>query len=104
MGGGLGRLVPQAVDGGHDDVDAALLQGREDGSVLRVDLQRRRGDIDDDLDGVVLEPLATRKRTITATQLKGRSGLHGGIALATRDVFGPAGIARLLADEPGADG
>lgn len=49
-------------------------------------------------------PLATRKLTITATQLRGRSGLHGGIALATRDVFGPAGIARLLADEPGAEG
>ncbi|MFI1338315.1 ROK family protein [Streptomyces sp. NPDC020845] len=47
-------------------------------------------------------PLATRKLTITATQLKGSSGLHGGIALATQDVFGPAGIARLLADAPGA--
>ncbi|BBJ38384.1 hypothetical protein SSPO_011020 [Streptomyces antimycoticus] len=46
----------------------------------------------------------TRKLTITATQLKGRSGLPGGIAPATRDVFGPAGIARLLADEPGAGG
>lgn len=48
-------------------------------------------------------PLATRKLTITATQLKGTSGLHGGIALATQDVFSPAGIARLLADEPGPD-
>ncbi|MFJ9582406.1 ROK family transcriptional regulator [Streptomyces acidicola] len=44
-------------------------------------------------------PLATRKLTITATQLKRSSGLHGGIALATQDVFSPAGIARLLADE-----
>ncbi|MFE4968971.1 ROK family protein [Streptomyces sp. NPDC056660] len=41
-------------------------------------------------------PLATRKLTITATQLKGGSGLYGGIALATRDAFSPAGIARLL--------
>ncbi|MFE2181881.1 hypothetical protein [Streptomyces sp. NPDC059455] len=46
-------------------------------------------------------PLATRKLTITATQLKGGSGLHGGIALATQDVFGPAGIVRLLADMAG---
>lgn len=44
-------------------------------------------------------PLATRKLTITATQLKGASGLHGGIALATQDVFSPAGIERLLAQE-----
>ncbi|MFI5679530.1 ROK family transcriptional regulator [Streptomyces cellulosae] len=48
-------------------------------------------------------PLATRKLTITASQLKGGSGLHGGIALATQDVFSPTGIARLLADEPGPD-
>lgn len=43
-------------------------------------------------------PLATRKLTITATQLKGGSGLHGGIALATQDVFSQAGIARLLVE------
>ncbi|MER5789271.1 ROK family transcriptional regulator [Streptomyces sp. NPDC001980] len=49
-------------------------------------------------------PLATRKLTITATQLKGTSGLHGGIALATQDVFSPAGIAGLLADEPRIEG
>ncbi|MFD4507348.1 ROK family protein [Streptomyces sp. NPDC058457] len=49
-------------------------------------------------------PLATRKLTITATQLKGASGLHGGIALATQDVFSPAGIARLLGDEPRLEG
>ncbi|MBP8534422.1 ROK family transcriptional regulator [Streptomyces sp. MK37H] len=48
-------------------------------------------------------PLATRKLTITATQLKGTSGLHGGIALATQDVFGPAGMARLLADASGGE-
>ncbi|MPY57115.1 ROK family transcriptional regulator [Streptomyces spongiae] len=48
-------------------------------------------------------PLATRKLTITATQLKGGSGLHGGIALGTRDVFSPAGLARLLAAEPTPD-
>ncbi|WP_413803193.1 hypothetical protein [Streptomyces iranensis] len=46
-------------------------------------------------------PLATRKLTITATQLKGGSGLHGGIALATQDVFGPAGIVRPPADMSG---
>ncbi|WP_338120056.1 ROK family protein [Streptomyces sporangiiformans] len=45
-------------------------------------------------------PLATRKLTITATQLQGTSGLHGGVALAARDVFSPAGIARLLTGEP----
>ncbi|MEU9954907.1 hypothetical protein [Streptomyces sp. NPDC050982] len=38
---------------------------------------------------------------LTPTQLKGCSGLHGGNALATQDVFGPAGTVRLLADEPG---
>lgn len=48
-------------------------------------------------------PLATRKLTITATQLKGNSGLHGGVALGTQDVFSPAGIARLLSEEPGPD-
>ncbi|MGW0820316.1 ROK family protein [Streptomyces sp. NPDC002845] len=49
-------------------------------------------------------PPATRKLTITATRLKGASGLHGGVALAARDFFSPAGIARLLAGEPGAGG
>ncbi|WP_217567286.1 ROK family transcriptional regulator [Streptomyces sp. GbtcB7] len=49
-------------------------------------------------------PLATRKLTITATQLKGGSGLHGGIALATQDVFSPSGIARLVGDGHRSDG
>jgi hypothetical protein len=31
--------------------------------------------------------------------LGGSAGLHGGIALATRDVFGREGLARLPADE-----
>ncbi|MFF9803217.1 hypothetical protein ACF1G3_38250 [Streptomyces rochei] len=48
--------------------------------------------------------LATRKLTLTATQLKGGSGLHGGIALATQDVFSPAGIARLLVEGEKAGG
>ncbi|MFJ3804275.1 ROK family protein [Streptomyces sp. NPDC090088] len=43
-------------------------------------------------------PLATRKLTITASRLKGTSGLHGGIALATQDIFSPPGIAQLLAE------
>lgn len=43
-------------------------------------------------------PLATRKLTITATRLKSASGLHGGIALAMREVFGPGGVARLLSE------
>ena len=41
-------------------------------------------------------PLATRKLTITTAQLGSGSGIHGGIALATRDVFSPEGIARML--------
>ncbi|MEU9783200.1 ROK family protein [Streptomyces phaeochromogenes] len=45
-------------------------------------------------------PLATRKLTITTTQLGAGAGIHGGIALATRDIFSPPGIARLLASEP----
>ncbi|MFG3025664.1 ROK family protein [Streptomyces sp. NPDC048254] len=45
-------------------------------------------------------PLATRKLTITTTQLGAVAGIHGGIALATRDIFSPPGIARLLASEP----
>ncbi|MFF5009759.1 ROK family protein [Streptomyces phaeochromogenes] len=45
-------------------------------------------------------PLATRKLTITTTQLGAAAGIHGGIALATRDIFSPPGIARLLASEP----
>lgn len=44
-------------------------------------------------------PLATRKLTITASRLKGNSGLQGGIALATQEVFSPAGIAALLAGQ-----
>jgi predicted NBD/HSP70 family sugar kinase len=45
-------------------------------------------------------PLATRKLTITTTQLGAAAGIHGGVALATRDIFSPPGIARLLASEP----
>ncbi|WP_332880781.1 ROK family transcriptional regulator [Streptomyces sp. NBC_00564] len=45
-------------------------------------------------------PLATRKLTITTTQLGAAAGIHGGIALATQDIFSPPGIARLLANEP----
>ncbi|MEV8546787.1 ROK family transcriptional regulator [Streptomyces sp. NPDC051572] len=45
-------------------------------------------------------PLATRKLTITTTQLGAAAGIHGGIALATRDIFSPPGIARLLASDP----
>ncbi|MEU9898654.1 ROK family protein [Streptomyces phaeochromogenes] len=45
-------------------------------------------------------PLATRKLTITTTQLGAAAGIHGGIALATQDIFSPPGIARLLASEP----
>ncbi|NGO06689.1 ROK family protein [Streptomyces sp. HC44] len=46
-------------------------------------------------------PLATRKLTITTTQLAGDSGIHGAIALATRDVFSAQGVARMLADDSG---
>ncbi len=44
-------------------------------------------------------PLATRKLTITTAQLGNGSGVHGGIALATRDVFSPEGIARMLVED-----
>ncbi|MFD5750457.1 ROK family protein [Streptomyces sp. NPDC127033] len=44
-------------------------------------------------------PLATRKLTITTSRLGPGSGLHGGIVLATQDIFSARGIARLLADE-----
>ncbi|GAB3000323.1 ROK family protein [Streptomyces pseudoechinosporeus] len=47
-------------------------------------------------------PLATRKLTITTTQLGGDSGIHGAIALAIRDVFSAQGVARMLADDSGA--
>ncbi|AQW55522.1 MULTISPECIES: ROK family protein [Streptomyces] len=43
-------------------------------------------------------PLATRKLTITTTQLGAASALHGAVALATGDVFSERGIARLLVD------
>ncbi|MFC4503668.1 MULTISPECIES: ROK family transcriptional regulator [Streptomyces] len=46
-------------------------------------------------------PLATRKLTITSTQLGASAGIHGGIALALRDVFSPQGIARMLVDDAG---
>jgi predicted NBD/HSP70 family sugar kinase len=49
-------------------------------------------------------PLATRKLTITTTQLGTSAGIHGGIALATRDIFSTPGLARLLAAERGQGG
>ncbi|WP_280888618.1 ROK family transcriptional regulator [Streptomyces sp. LBL] len=47
-------------------------------------------------------PLATRKLTITTTQLGENSSIHGGVALALRDVFSERGIARMLVDDAGA--
>ncbi|MFD3588246.1 ROK family protein [Streptomyces sp. NPDC058683] len=44
-------------------------------------------------------PLTTRKLTITTTRPDGTSAIHGGIALALRDVFSEQGIARLLVDD-----
>lgn len=46
-------------------------------------------------------PLATRKLTITTTQLGAASALHGAVALATGDVFSERGIARLLVEDHG---
>lgn len=43
-------------------------------------------------------PLATRKLTITTSQLGTDAGLVGAVALASQEVFGPAGLARLLSD------
>jgi predicted NBD/HSP70 family sugar kinase len=45
-------------------------------------------------------PLATRNLTITRSRLGSNAAIHGGIALATRDVFSPTGIAALLGEEP----
>ncbi|MFF7652151.1 ROK family protein [Streptomyces sp. NPDC007983] len=44
--------------------------------------------------------LATSKLTITTPRLGESSGIHGGIALAIRDVFSPQGIARMMVDTP----
>jgi len=44
--------------------------------------------------------LATSKMTITTPRLGESAGIHGGIALATREVFSPQGIARMMAGEP----
>lgn len=46
-------------------------------------------------------PLATRKLTITTTQPGENSAIHGGVALALRDVFSERGIARMLVDDGG---
>ena len=46
------------------------------------------------------QTLTTRDLTIIPTRLGESSGIHGAIALATRDVFGPQGIARMLVDDP----
>jgi predicted NBD/HSP70 family sugar kinase len=43
-------------------------------------------------------PLATRKLTITTSQLGTDAGIVGAIALASRQVFSVAGLARLLAE------
>jgi pimeloyl-ACP methyl ester carboxylesterase len=43
-------------------------------------------------------PLATRKLTITTSQLGTDAGIGGAIALASRPVFSVAGLARLLAE------
>jgi predicted NBD/HSP70 family sugar kinase len=43
-------------------------------------------------------PLATRKLTITTTQLGTDAGIIGAVALAAREIFGPAGVGRLLSD------
>jgi predicted NBD/HSP70 family sugar kinase len=43
-------------------------------------------------------PLATRKLTITTTELGSDAGLVGAVALAAREIFSPAGVIRLLAD------
>ncbi|MGP3775357.1 ROK family protein [Streptomyces sp. SDT5-1] len=42
-------------------------------------------------------PLATRKLTITTSQLGTDAGISGGVALATREVFSAEGVARMLA-------
>ncbi|MGW2048403.1 ROK family protein [Streptomyces sp. NPDC001858] len=44
-------------------------------------------------------PLTTRKLTITTARPDGASAIHGGIALALRDVFSEQGIARMLVDD-----
>jgi len=43
-------------------------------------------------------PLATRKLTITTTQLGSDAGIVGAVALSSREIFSPAGLTRLLAD------
>lgn len=44
-------------------------------------------------------PLATRKLTITTSQLGADAGMVGAVALASREVFGVSGMGRLLAEE-----
>ncbi|MER5429977.1 ROK family protein [Streptomyces sp. NPDC002588] len=44
-------------------------------------------------------PLTTRKLTITTARSDGTSAIHGGIALALRDVFSEQGIARMLVED-----
>jgi len=43
-------------------------------------------------------PLATRKLTITTTQLGTDAGIAGAVALAAREIFGPSGVGRLFAE------
>jgi predicted NBD/HSP70 family sugar kinase len=43
-------------------------------------------------------PLATRKLTITTTELGSDAGLVGAVALAAREIFSPVGVIRLLGD------
>jgi predicted NBD/HSP70 family sugar kinase len=43
-------------------------------------------------------PLATRKLTITTTQLGTDAGIVGAVALAAQEIFSPSGVGRLLAD------
>jgi len=43
-------------------------------------------------------PLAIRKLTITTARLGESAGIHGGIALARRDVFSAQGMARMPVD------
>ncbi|WP_039937011.1 ROK family transcriptional regulator [Streptomyces himastatinicus] len=44
--------------------------------------------------------LATSKMTITTPRLGESAGIHGGIALATREVFSAQGVARMMVGEP----
>ncbi|MEV1064865.1 hypothetical protein [Streptomyces sp. NPDC050263] len=44
-------------------------------------------------------PLTTRKPPVTTARPDGACAIHGGIALALRDVFSGQGIARMLVDD-----